>query len=269
MKLFLIVLIAGGMTASGCGSAPSRLEFSRDAGPETFVWSDTGAPYLVRLRTEHKLDALVLPSDTDYQKIQKMTAWVNGLWRHNGWNEPSKSDPITILQEVKKGKRFRCVEYSVVLAGALNSLGIKARVLSIRTQDMETRRSGAGHVVVEAYLKDEGRWIMADGQFGVIPTLDGRPLDAVELQDALARKAPGLSVFSAAGEPAQGWFNWVAPYLYHFTVRFDDRFDDPMPSSRSLMLLPIGAQEPKIFQRRDPITDTTYTHAIAAFYPKI
>ena len=117
----------------------------------------------------------------------------------------------------------------------------------LKTKDAETRKSGAGHVVVEAYLKDEGRWIMADGQAGVIPTLNGRPISAMELRDALSSKAPGLSAVSAPDAPVKDWFNWISEYLYFFSVRFDSRFDDPMPSERALMLVPPARKSRKFF----------------------
>lgn len=54
-------------------------------------------------------------------------------------------------------KRFRCVEYSIVAAGALNALGIPARTVGLRTKYVETELWSAGHVVAEAYLKDLGK----------------------------------------------------------------------------------------------------------------
>lgn len=43
---------------------------------------------------------------------------------------------------------------------------------------------------------------MVDGQFDVIPLLDGRPLNAVELQRAIAGGAKGLSVASLSDTKA-------------------------------------------------------------------
>lgn len=263
---FRFFLVLSVLISAGCASAPERLAFNRFGDAPVFVWSRPSDPYLASLRDSLKLDALVAEGDTDYQKVQKITAWVYGLWAHNGSNTPSKNDPLTIVSEARKGSRFRCVEYSIVLAGALNAVGIKARRLGLKTRDVETRRSGAGHVVTEAYLADEGRWIMADGQFGLIPTLQGRPINAVELQAALAEGAAGLDVHAGSG--AQGWFGFVGPYLHYFDVRYDNRFSSPMPVGRKLMLVPLGEKEPRIFQRNDPIDDADYTRSLAEFYPK-
>lgn len=267
--LLRLCLVLSILISAGCASAPERLAFNRFGNAPAFIWSEPGDAYLAGLRSSLNLDTLVAAGDTDYQKVQKITALVHGLWAHNGSNRPSKNDPLTIVSEARKGSRFRCVEYSTVLAGALNAVGIKARRLGLKTRDVETRRSGAGHVVTEAYMGDEGRWIMADGQFGLIPTLDGRPINAVELQAALAEGTAGLDAHTGSG--ARGWFGWlgfVGPYLHYFDARYDNRFSSPMPVGRELMLVPLGEKEPRIFQRTDPIDDTDYTRSLAEFYPK-
>ncbi|HEY6565393.1 MAG TPA: transglutaminase-like domain-containing protein, partial [Pirellulaceae bacterium] len=164
----------------------------------SFQWNDPTSPYLTRLRTEFKLDQVVAGRTSDYRRTQAVCHWVRGRWEHNGSNEPRRPDPISILQEATEGRQFRCVEYAIVLSGALSSLGIPARVVGLMTEDAETRTSGAGHVVAEAYLPDRQRWIMCDGQWDVIPLLDGKPLSALGLQEALADRAPGLSVYSVA-----------------------------------------------------------------------
>ena len=224
-------------------------------------------PYLAGLRAEYALDKVVAGKKDDYEKVRAVSRWVRSRWEHNGSNEPQKPDPISILQEAAQGKRFRCVEYSVVLSAALNAIGIPARVLALKTEDVETRESGAGHVVTEAYLADAKKWVMVDGQWDVIPTLKGRPLSAVELQQALARGARGLNVETFSGAQAQNYFQWVAPYLFYFDTKFDSRFEGAQPTY-SLMLVPVGAKEPKVFQRKWGIGRMVYTHSLTAFYAK-
>jgi transglutaminase-like putative cysteine protease len=177
---------------------------------------------------------------------------------------PEKPDPISILEEAKQGKRFRCVEYSAVLAAALNAVGVRARVLSLLTEDVETRESGAAHVVAEAYLADRKKWVMVDGQYDVVPTLKGKPLGAVEFQRALAKREKGLGVDTFSGMSAEGYFEWVAPYLFYFVTRFDGRYG-VATSRKELVLVPVGAKEPKVVQRKWPIGDVVYTNSLRAF----
>jgi len=252
-------------------SRPARakpLAFSDATEPKgaTFLRSAPGDDYLKRLRTQFELDVVVAGEKSDYGRVRAICEWARHRWEHNGDNQPEKSDPISILEEAAaEGKRFRCVEYAIVVDGALESLGIRARVLGLKTADVETRERGAGHVVAEAYLADKKKWVMIDGQFDVIPTLGGEPLNAVELQRALAKDARGLGVVTRSDADADTYFAWVAPYLFYFDTTFDGRFGVERAPGK-LMLVPIGAKDPTVFQRKWPIGDVTYTHSVATFY---
>lgn len=232
--------------------------------PFTFQRSVPDDPYLKRLREEYSLGELVKGKSSDYEKVRAVSRWVRTRWEHNGSNMPEKPDPISILEEAKQGKSFRCVEYSAVLAAALNAVGVRARVLSLLTEDVETRESGAAHVVAEAYLSDKRKWVMVDGQWDVIPTLKGKPLGAVEFQRALAKREKGLGVDTFSGVKADGYFEWVAPYLFYFITKFDGRYG-VAASRKELMLVPVGAKEPKVVQRKWPIGDVVYTNSLRAF----
>lgn len=234
-------------------------------GAYTFRWSEADAPYLVKLRTTYGLDGLVAGKPDDYARVQAVTHWVHGLWQHDGSHEPKAGDPISIIEAARQGERFRCTEYSVVLAGALNSLGIPARVLGLKTADVQTRESGAGHVVTEAYLPDRKQWVMLDGQWGAIPERTGVPLSAVEFQQALAEGAADLKIVGDADFRA--YTRWIQPYLYYLDAPFDNRVGVSGISRRGLMLVPEGAPEPKVFQRVHPLDYLEYTHSVAAFYP--
>ncbi|OEF99177.1 hypothetical protein BHF71_09855 [Vulcanibacillus modesticaldus] len=250
----------------------AELKFSKEDIPEAekfkFIWSNPNDTYLQTLLTKCNLNALISTSNDNFAKIQKLTNWVHNLWKHNGNNIPQNSDPISILKEVSEGKRFRCVEYSIILSGCLNAIGIKSRILSLKTEDCETRKYGAGHVVVEAYLRDKGKWIMIDGQWDSVPMLNDTPLNAVELQQALATRKD-IRIISLSGKKRR-YKKWIYPYLYYFTISFDNRvgIEERKTSNgyKQLMLVPIGAKKPIIFQKRFPIKDVFYTHNLNIFY---
>ena len=262
----LLLMLLADPQEKAIGGA-KRLQFSDapDPKPATFRRSDPDDAYLEKLRTQFELEDAVAGEETDYGRVRAICEWVRRRWEHNGDNEPKKSDPISILEEAAQGKRFRCVEYAIVVHGALQSLGIPSRVLALKTEDVETRPSGAGHVVAEAYLAEKRKWIMIDGQFDVIPTLAGEPLNAVELQRALASGSKKLGVDSMSGTKADAWFKWVAPYLYYFDTSLDSRFGVAR-SPGALMLVPIGAKNPTVFQGKRPISNMTFTNSLATFY---
>jgi len=227
--------------------------------------------YLLKLREEYPIDSIVSETNTDLEKVKKIASWVHGLWQHDGMNEPAQNDALYILNEVKKGNRFRCVEYGIVTTACLNSLGIPARTLSLKTKDAEKRPTGAGHVLLEVFLKDMNKWIMVDPQFDIIPYKEGIPLNAVEFQSAITNKE-NIDIWTSEQIKAEEYIPWVYPYLYYFSINFDNR-ENIDKSKRytyqgknSLMLVPVGAKNPTIFQQKYPIDYCIYTHALKDFY---
>lgn len=227
--------------------------------------------YLNRLRAGYPIDSLVKNTASDTEKAMAIVHWVHSQWSHNGSNEPRKSDAISILEEVKEGKNFRCVEYGIVATSCLNAVGLKARILALKTEDVETRKSGAGHVLLEVYLDDLQKWALLDGQWDVMPVLGGKPLNAFEFQQAIVHHYPELEIRSLSNVSKSTYCTWVFPYLYYFDVAFDNRETMPKQASmykeyRKLMLVPLGAKNPVVFQVRNPIKECLYTHSYKDFY---
>ena len=61
-----------------------------------------------------------------------------------------------------------------------------SRVLYLRTEDVETRTSGAGHVVVEAYIHELSKWVMFDPQMNLYVSSGKTPLNAMEIKSNMA-----------------------------------------------------------------------------------
>ena len=280
MPRFLVLSAALLVLAQACSHRSARtLTYAADAPAEDypFAYADaTGDTYLRELRQRHHLDAVTASAKTDLARVLAVLRWTHGQWTHNGSNVPSAPDALTILAEVAEGKRYRCVEYGIVSSEALQSIGVPARVIGLKTADVATSKRSAGHVAAEAYLRDVGKWVFLDGQFGVVPTLDGVPLNAVEFGEALRERRDGVELLSAegpvTGKPRAQYLRFVDAYLYYLDVRFDNR---PVASrdkrrlvdgKSSLMLVPRGAERPAVFQRDSPMDYLAYTSAPTAFY---
>jgi len=244
-------------------------DFEEKNKPLKIIMDDPNDPNMVELRKKYDLEGLVSGAQDDYEKLRLITARVQKQWRHHGNNKPSKSDPLTILKEASEGKRFRCVEYAIVVVGCTRSLGMPSRKLALKRPDVETAKSGAGHVVAEVWLKQFNKWVFADGQYGAIPEVNGVPLNAVEFQDAIACESPGLRIRFATKGDEKNYLAWVARYLYYFDFNLDQRFYAKDYKSGKVMLVPKGAKKPKVFQRKTPIKNCTYISNPKAFYPQM
>ncbi|QHL86854.1 hypothetical protein GU926_05135 [Nibribacter ruber] len=273
LTLCLATLLNAGtaLTLFAQDAVPQTKVLTFDRTPQlnpTYQYSTPDNAYLTKLRTSYNLDKVVAGKKTDFDKVKAICGWARKRWEHNGDNTPLKNDPISILEEAATGKQFRCVEYGILVSGALNAIGIPARTLALKMEHTDTIAYGAGHVAAEAYLRDLKKWVMVDGQFDVIPMLQNTPLNAVELQQALSAGAPDLKVVSFSGTKAADYFSWIAPYLFYFDTKLDNRYDVERVLG-SIMLVPKGYKNLTIFQKVNPIKNMVYTHSLADFYPEI
>ena len=249
------------------------LQFNDDKNNRIQFWYEENkdSEYLKQLRSKYPVEGIVANLKTDKEKALAVLNWVNSQWRHNGNNVPEKSDAISILDEAREGKNFRCVEYGIVAKSVFHAVGMKARILGLKTKDVETRPSGAGHVVTEVFLNDLGKWALVDGQWNAMPVLNNTPLNAVEFQKAIKENYKDLEILSLSDVSKRRYVEWIYPYLYYFDVNFDNRegaYSNPslIEGKRSLMLVPVGAKNPKVFQIKYKLGHLMYTNSLKDFY---
>jgi len=285
-----------------------HVDYDRN-GTETEVqlrYPEQNAEYLAQLRARLRLDEVLAGATTDLETLVRLTGRVHALWEHSGSQQPSKRDPLSIVEEAERGGRFRCVEYAIVLAGALHAVGIPARCVGLMKRRIEKRFIAGAHFAVEAFLKDQKRWAFADPQWNIVPVHEGLPLSGVQVLetlqeggtprtctpetqreigrfwrclflgiDRLSRSRAGHRppVFASEADRELAWYwPWLRQYLYYFAVRVaqptydgDETAQQQTPPPR-LLLVPLGAIEPKVSHRRFPFTNYSHTNSIATFY---
>ena len=217
-----------------------------------------------------------LSTQDDISRIAAILDWTHRQWKHNGGQSPKKNDAISILDEVKTGGRFPCFAYSIVLAARLNEAGYPARVLYLKGSDVETNKVVPGHVVTEAYIPSLHKWAFLDGQFNAMPMLNGRPLNAVEFQQAATRDFSKLTFYNGVdynGSPMsrKNYAEFVYPYLFFFDYYFDSRSGTTarynVMGKQGLMLVPKGVKPPEKFGAFDGRIDyVIYTNDEELFY---
>ena len=276
ISLLLIILMLTRASAQTNNTYNEGITFTNDINNYIyFLYPDTsGDLFLRQLRQEYDLMKVINGCETDLKKLCAITDWTSRQWKHSGTNTPSKDDALTILMEAKQGKSFRCVEYGIVLSSALNAIGIKSRVLALKTKDVETTETGAGHVVAEAFIADLNKWVMADAQFNIVPTCNEIPLNAVEFQKTITSGQPYIMINhdgNVNSLMARVYLNFIYKYLYYFDTPFDN---SPGISAEKLkinykarlMLVPAGVKRPAVFQKKDSINYCIYTNSVNDFY---
>lgn len=173
---------------------------------------------------EIPLSSIINSTDTEYDKIKKICSWVSQLFKHNGDNEITPPTPLAIYHEAQKGEPMRCVEYSILIAGVCEACGIKARVTGLKMLHADTITSGAGHVVCEVFSKQFNKWIMIDGQWGVIVEHEGISLNAWEIGQNI-KNNKNLVVIDVTTKKQflkqQEYLSWLEPYLVYFDMDYD------------------------------------------------
>lgn len=282
-KYYILILLwvlnacSASHLASSKKSHDIQFTDTTENGDYNFVYQSTeNSPELNTMKTLYRLDSVADMGKSEYEQILHLLRWTNSRWKHNGSNQPSKSDALTILKEAETGKKFRCVEYGIVLKSVLACNGFKARTLGLKIKEVEVTRSGAGHVLTEVWSDQYDKWFMLDAQFNLIPTLDGQPLNAVEFQNAIAQNKDFKLVDidgDVSNKRQKQYLRFISDYLYYFDFRFDQRgveYDSLVKVNDKivLMLVPDGAKKPVKFQRQFDMNYLEYTSSLKDFYRK-
>ncbi len=274
-KFFILLNDTAYAATTIYGSKPAftPLKFDTIASPVIPVIYEQNAQnsYLTQLREKYKLHRLVKHAQNDTERALCIMHWVHKQWKHDGYNAATNRDALSILDAARNGNNFRCVEYGIVTAACLNAIGLKARVLSLKLKEVETTPSGAGHVAAEVFLNDQKKWVLLDSQWDAMPVLNNVPLNAAEFQHAIAHHYSQLKIGSLSGVSKRMYVNWIYPYLYYFNFPFDNREGrdierKTIDGKKALMLVPVGAKNPTLFQQNRKLDYCIYTNALKEFY---
>jgi hypothetical protein len=244
---------------------PTPLVWDRSQPAPAFLirWDDPKIPQFLEMRREFDIDVVVAGAKDDYERLRRLALWVSTRWQHSSDQMASRSDPLTILREAKKGGRFICREYAIALAGVVSAYGMPARITNLLPSDVETRSEA--HSVAEVWLERFHKWVLADGQWGVVAELDGVPLNAIEVQAALA--ADRKVVCSAGEKVFVEWKPFILSNTFYIKTGNDQRAFEHKTTAQ-LVLVPKGAPKPTKFAggNEEVFAGSIYTSNPDSFY---
>lgn len=152
-----------------------------------FYFENSYHERLIELRSRENLDEVVRPAGTEFEKILLLKDWTRRQWESQDFPFPYPPwDALIILDWIRGGKTTGfCVQYAVVYAQSLQSLGIPVRYLDIESQ------SRKGHFLTEVWSKDYNKWVVMDPYFDIHFEKDNIPLNALELHNVACDKKYG------------------------------------------------------------------------------
>ena len=259
---------------SGVSFKSQQLNFDSSAQiSESITYQVEENEYLKSLKEKHPLP-FIKEEMRDSDVVISVLNWTNKRWSHNGNNSPTKNDAITILNEASEGNQFPCFAYAIVLKDQLTAIGYNARTVYLKTKDANNRKSSPGHVVTEVYIKDIEKWVFLDAQFNIMPTLNGVPLNAVELQNAITNEFNKLEFKSLSSSviSKKNYASFVYDYLYYFDTSIDNGYDKEkrtIEGKSSIMLVPSGAANLVHIEFWNMnVNYCMYTNSLKEFYAK-
>jgi len=190
-------------------------------------FDSVGLADLVQLRLMYSLDTLKKASMNQITHQVTVMNWVHGLWRHNPIQSAPSQKCLDILQEVKKGQTFRCMEYASVLAQSLQSLGYSARILELCSEGMSYGLAKA-HAAVEVWNDDLQKWIFLDPQNNALWKNKEEFCNADEVREIIETKKDDSLVMIVFPS------SWLAveninpsvwrKYFYYIFLHYDNRY---------------------------------------------
>jgi hypothetical protein len=91
-------------------------------------------------------------------------------------------DPVQILHAQRQGAPANCRQFSFLMAGAIESAGMRGRVVIASGGFWKWCRDG--HVMTDVWIPMLRKWVLMDSMWDVMYTVDGKPASALETYDA-------------------------------------------------------------------------------------
>ena len=135
----------------------------------------------------HEIAAAVLPSDSPWQKSNKIRAWLAQLQYRLGMPGLSTRKPREAYEQMKAGQPVVCGNLAQIYVALCEAVGLNARVvgLSVAVQN------GLGvdtHAAAEVWIPEMGGWIYEDPTFNCYWEIEGKPAGAMQLHEAVMEK---------------------------------------------------------------------------------
>jgi len=157
------------------------LPFVENDYTKRFKYDSFTNPKLKELRQRYKLDEVVAPGKTEFDRQVLLLDWVNRQFKKFGAPTANPRGAAEILQDISEGHTFFCAQYAEVFVSAAASLGWVDRSLALRRPN-NVGSGSTEHSSTEIWSNQYRKWIMLDPTFAMYVEKDGLPLSAFELR---------------------------------------------------------------------------------------
>lgn len=240
-------------------------------------FSDYNSSVAQKLRSEYHLAGLIAGKTSELEQQCAIMTWVHHLWEHSASGFATDCRATEILASVKKGKSFRCQEYSIVLREALQSLGFPARIVELGREGISFG-IGKSHFVVEVWNNTFRKWVLLDPQNNLLwrssSSATTIPLNASEIRLwCLSTNIIDSTSSHLQAELVQSRWRSVADfrkdewlaYFYHLFYQNDSRSNRISPEFLPTTNLLTPLQKPELAYQ-DGVRPIHFTRRIGQVY---
>ncbi len=152
-------------------------------------YGDPNSERMATLREEFGLESVIAGVETQFEGFLALKRWVRSRWDH-GYSRLATEckDGLDFLRYAAKGEQFACGYYARTYVDCACALGWPARLVAIGIEHGEFPRDynvgNTGHVVLEVWSDDLGKWVLLDPDVNIYYRRDGLPLTALEVREA-------------------------------------------------------------------------------------
>jgi len=192
------------------------------------------------LRFRRRIAPLLRPDWKTVDTIAALRHWARTqqssdreLWRFPRDADSGDVDPEILLEQQHALMPGACRRFGYILAGALVSAGIPARLVSLKASFTDS----LGHIMVEAWVDDLNKWILVDPTADTMFLVDGRYASLLELRKALLSGSLDRIRFERNGsilEPAPNMKYFTEISRHAFVSTNECFFTDPPRTKASL-----------------------------------
>ena len=219
------VIILAAVAVMGYGFA--RLEFIEEIGISNgrfrvgrykLLEERWDHPKLQTLRRREKLDAVVAPGRTQFEKIVLLRHWTRAQWTSAAKFHYPPWDALEILDLARKKQNYGfCAQYAIVFLQACRSLGLHARYIDL------------GHFLAAVWSDEFDKWVVMDPTNDIYFEKDGIPLNGRELNEAAwTGKTAGIDLVQSDGSRSRVTTKDIEPYKNYSIILTNYELDKPI-----------------------------------------
>ena len=239
-----------------------------------FHFDSPDNPRLKQLRDQYRLEDVIAPGQTEFDKQVLLLDWANTRFKKFGRPSSPARGALEILAAIQEGHSFFCSHYADVFVSAAAAVGWVDRPLALRRPDHvagQPDNSSTEHTSTEIWSNQYKKWILFDPTFAMYIVLEGdadaTPLSAWEVRQEWFYK-DGKDLIFVLGKDRQRFRKTDFPVFRHRYAGFGDLNLDPsainpyafigyIPNTN---LMDTGPDYGHMFISKDKLCDNTKWH---------